>query len=136
MMAEQLREAIQRIAVSAIAAGSPSDYCIGIVETADPLSIRIEQQELLTEDFLLLTDMVRDYAVDITVSHTTENRSGGTGDASFASHNHDYSGRKKIIVHNGLVPSEAVILIRQAGGQEYIVLCRVGEHQQVIGQWG
>lgn len=136
MMAEQLREAIQRIAVSAIAADSPSDYCIGIVETADPLSIRIEQQELLTEDFFLLTDMVRDYVVDITVSHTTENKSGGTGDASFESHNHDYTGRKKIIVHNGLVPGEAVILIRQAGGQEYIVLCRVGAHQQVIGQWG
>lgn len=136
MNAEALHEAIQRIAGKAVKAGNPCDYCLGVVESTAPLTIRIEQQEEpLTEEFLILTDLVRDYSVDITVSHTTENRAGGSGDASFASHNHDYKGRKKIIVHNGLAAGESVILIRQAGGQEFIVLSRLYDHTNVSGQW-
>lgn len=73
--------------------------------------------------------------MDISVSHQTEDRAGGSGDPSFASHNHDYKGRKKIIVHNGLSVGESVILIRQAGGQEFIVLSRVTDHINITGQW-
>ena len=58
--------------------------------------------------------------VDITVSHTTENRAGGGGYALFESHNHDYTGRKKITVHNGLHVGETVIMLRQAGGQGFV----------------
>lgn len=136
MNEERLLDVIRRVAVNAVNAGNPSDYCIGTVISTNPLSIQLNQQEeALSEDFLILTDLVRDFTVDITVSHQTENRAGGSGDPSFASHNHDYTGRKKIIVHNGLSVGEAVILIRQAGGQEFIVLSRVSDHANVTGQW-
>lgn len=136
MMEEQLLTAIQRIALNAVNSGSPCDYCIGTVMSVDPLTIQIDQQEeALTEDFLVLTDLVRDFQVDITVSHKTENRSGGSGDAAYASHNHAYSGRKKITVHNGLSVGESVILLRQAGGQEFLVLSRVNDHQNLTGEW-
>ena len=127
---------IQLAAAKAIAASNPADYCVGTVEGVNPLVIRTEQQETLTEDFLILTDLVRDYDVDITVNHTTQNRSGGGGDSAFASHNHQYTGRKRITVHNGLCAGEAVILVRQAGGQEFIVLSRVNNHINLSGQWG
>lgn len=135
-MSQQLYQTIQQLVSQTVQAGKPADYCIGVVESASPLTIRLDQKEIVSEEFLVLTDLVRDFQVDITVSHTTENRAGGGGDAEFASHNHDYSGRKKIIFHNALHAGESVLLIRQAGGQEYIVLSRIFDHTNVTGQWG
>lgn len=136
MNGENLLGLIQQAAKKVVEASNLTDYCIGMVESTVPLVIRTEQQETLTEDFLILTDLVRDYDVDITVNHTTQNRSGGGGDSAFASHNHQYTGRKRITVHNGLSAGEAVILVRQAGGQEFIVLSRVNNHINLSGQWG
>lgn len=135
-MSRQLVSTLQKLVAQTNNAMKPTDYCLGVVETVAPLSIRIDQKDILTEEFLILTDLVRDFSVDITVSHTTENRAGGGGDAEFASHNHDYMGRKKIIVHNSLSVGESVILIQQAGGQEFIVLSRLYDHSNVTGQWG
>ena len=135
-MSRQLVSTLQKLVAQTNNAMKPTDYCLGVVETVAPLSIRIDQKDILTEEFLILTDLVRDFSVDITVSHTTENRAGGGGDAEFASHNHDYTGRKKIIVHNALSVGESVILIQQAGGQEFIVLSRLYDHSNVTGQWG
>ena len=135
-MSRQLVSTLQKLVAQTNNAMKLTDYCLGVVETVAPLSIRIDQKDILTEDFLILTDLVRDFTVDITVSHTTENRAGGGGYAEFASHNHDYTGRKKIIVHNGLSVGESVILIQQAGGQEFIVLSRLYDHSNVVGQWG
>ena len=136
MNGENLLGLIQQAAKKVVEASNLTDYCIGMVESTAPLVIRTEQQETLTEDFLILTDLVRDYDVDITVNHTTQNRSGGGGDSAIASHNHQYTGRKRITVHNGLSAGEAVILVRQAGGQEFIVLSRVNNHINLSGQWG
>ena len=96
----------------------------------------MSQKDLITAEFLITTDAVRDYDVDIEVNHTTENRAGGGGYAEFASHNHDYTGRKKIRVYNGLKPGEVVSMIRQRGGQQYLVVSRVHNHQGLSGQWG
>lgn len=131
-----LANAMRQIAAQTVAAGKPSDYIIGVVENISPLIIRIEQKETITSEFLLLTDLVRDHEVDIEVNHVTENRAGGSGDPAFASHNHDYTGRKKVKICNGLSVGESVILIRQSGGQEYIVLSRIFNHTNTTGQWG
>ena len=135
-MSRRLVQTLQQLAAQTEKAGKPCDYCLGVVESTSPLTIRIDQKDIVTEEFLILTDLVRDYSVDITVSHTTENRAGGGGYAEFAGHNHDYTGRKKIIVHNGLSVGESVILVQQAGGQEFIVLSRLYDHTNVSGQWG
>lgn len=130
-----LLPAIQQAVKQSVEAARPSDYILGTVETVSPLSIRLNSRDLVTEDFLILTDAVRNYNVDITVSHQTENRAGGSGDPSFASHNHDYKGRKRITVHNGLAVGEIVVMLRQGGGQQYCVLSRVHDHANVTGQW-
>lgn len=135
-MNAELLQILRELVVQTISAGKPADYILGVVESVSPLTIRVDQREIITEEFLILTDLVRDYQVDITVSHTTENRGGGGGYAEFASHSHDYTGRKKIIVHNSLAVGESVVLIRQAGGQEYIVLSRIFDHTSCNGQWG
>lgn len=135
-MSVQLLKTLQTLIKQTTEAGKPTDYLLGVVETINPLSIRIEQKELLTKEFLILTDAVCDYNVDIEVNHITENRAGGGGDPAFASHNHGYLGRKKIRVYNSLHIGEQVILIQQAGGQEFIVLSRVFNHTNLTGQWG
>lgn len=135
-MSTQLLQTIQAIVDQTVKAGKPTDYLLGVVETINPLSIRLEQRDVVTAEFLILTDTVRDHDVDIEVAHVTENRAGGGGDAAFASHNHDYSGRKKIRIYNGLHQGEQVIMIQQSGGQEFIVLSRVFNHTNLGGEWG
>lgn len=131
-----LFQALQELTKQTNDAAHPSDYILGIVETAAPLSIRVNQRDLITEEFLILTDAVRDYDVDIEVNHVTENRAGGSGYAEYQSHNHEYKGRKKIRVYNALKVGEMVIMIRQAGAQQYCVLSRVKNHAGLSGQWG
>lgn len=106
----------------------------GQVTSVNPLTINVEDRLPLTEEFLVLLHTVKDYKVDITVSHTTENAAGGSGYAEYESHNHGYSGLKTIIVHNGLKVGEEVILLRQSGGQSFIVLDRAND-PIVSGQW-
>ena len=136
MSSAQLVQTMQALIKQTMDSSKPADYIVGVVESVSPLSIRVEQRDVVSEEFLILTDAVRDYDVDIEVNHITENRAGGSGDPAFESHNHGYLGRKKIRVYNGLVPGESVIMVRQAGGQEYCVLSRVFNHKNLSGQWG
>lgn len=129
-----LVQVIKQIAVEASAASKPTSITYGKVITIDPLSIQIEQKLTLPAEFFKLTKAVTDHYVDMTVNHVTEDRAGGSGDPAFASHNHDYTGRKKIIIHNGLQVDEEVILLQVQGGQRYIVLDRVFNHI-VSGEW-
>lgn len=130
----ELVQVIKQIAGEAVEAGKPAGVTYGEVMNINPLEIKIEQKLTLPAEFFKLTKAVTDHYVDMTVNHITENRAGGGGDAEFASHNHDYSGRKKFLVHNGLQIGEEVILLQVQGGQRYIVLDRVLDHI-VSGEW-
>jgi hypothetical protein len=133
-LSANLVEVIKRIAGEAVEAGKPTAITYGKVITINPLSIQIEQKLTLPAEFFGLTKAVTDHYVDMTVSHVTENKGGGGGYALFESHNHDYKGRKKYLVHNGLRVGEEVILLRVQGGQRYIVLDRVFNHI-TEGEW-
>lgn len=136
MSGTQLCQTMQQLIMQSVNAAKLTDYILGTVESAVPLTIRISQKEVITEPYLVLTDAVRDYDVDIGVSHITENAAGGFGDAQYESHSHKYVGRKKIRVYNGLQKGESVILLRQSGAQEYCVLSRIFNHANLSGQWG
>ena len=118
-------ENIKKAALDAVHASNPSGIYFGTVISPSPLKISVEQKMTLTEKQLVLTTLVQDFSVNMTVDHTTENKSGGSGDSSFASHNHDYKGTKSFRVHLGLKAGEKVMLIRVQGGQKYIVLDRI-----------
>lgn len=116
---------IKKIAVEAVNTSKPTAITYGKVISSSPLKINVEQKMTLTDAQLVLTRNVTDYKVYMTVDHTTENTSGGSGDSAFASHNHAYKGKKQFTVHNGLVVGEEVIMVQMQGGQKYIVLDRV-----------
>lgn len=116
----------------------------GIVEEVSPLKIRIDQKHLLYEDDLKLSHLVKNYYVDITVQHSTDSIYG-YWDTSHThpnvssapipiDHEHEYKGRKKILIHNELLKGEKVILLRQQGGQMYYVVDRIVE-PTVKGEW-
>lgn len=117
--------AIKRAAVDAVEATKPTSIVYGKVISISPLKINVEQKMTLTNAQLVLTRNVTDHKIHMTVDHVTENRSGGSGDTSFASHNHTYKGKKEFTVHNGLIIGDEVVMIRIQGGQKYIVLDRV-----------
>lgn len=129
-----LLDVIKQISKETMEASKPAGITFGTVVNISPLEIQIEQKLTLPEEFFKLTKAVTDHYVDISVNHVTEQRSGGGSYAEFASHDHEYSGRKKFLVHNGLQVGEEVILLQVQGGQRYIILDRVFDHK-VSGEW-
>lgn len=128
-------EIVKRAAVEAVEASKPVVLLFGQVISDSPLKIQVDQKTILTEKMLILTRNVTDFEVDMSVSHLTENRSGGSGDAAFASHNHNYTGRKKFMVHNALVVGDWVVLARVQKGKRYVALDRVKPHPALKGEW-
>lgn len=120
-----LNEGFKQLALEAVKASMPSGVYFGTVISASPLKISVEQKMTLSEKQLVLTRNVTNFKTTMTVNHATENKSGGSGDASFASHNHEYKGTKEFIINNALQTGEKVVLIREQGGQKFIVLDRI-----------
>lgn len=116
---------MQNIANQSYAASKPMSVVYGEVINVTPLKIKVDQKLELTEEFLVLTRNVIDYEIEMTVDHRTENTAGGSGEASFASHNHAYTGKKIFLVHNALKIGEQVIMLRDNGGQKYVILDKV-----------
>lgn len=127
-------EIIKQAAVEAVKASNPCAIMFGKVISTTPLKINVEQRLTLDESHLILTSLVRDFEVDMTVDHFTEdddylNTSHSHPDAGTSSfdstHKHAYAGKKTFQVHLGLVENESVLLMQVQGGQKYIVLDRV-----------
>ncbi|MGG0663400.1 DUF2577 domain-containing protein [Viridibacillus arvi] len=93
----------------------PVFVLFGEVTSQSPLEILVEQRLPLDEDQLVLTRAVRDYEIEMTVDHLTETDNGP------AAHTHQYKGKKKFLIHNGLVVGDRVKLLRVQGGQQYVV---------------
>lgn len=129
-----LVQTLQELTMQTVEAAKPADIVMGEVLSVSPLSIQIDQRDILPASFFHLTHAVKDYYVDIEVNHVTETRAGGSGYPQFASHDHDYIGRKKIMIYNGLKVGEKVLLLCRQGGQDYIILDRIFD-PIVSGQW-
>ena len=106
-------DAIKRIIDNLLERKKLMIFEYGTVEEISPLKIRIDQKHLLYEDDLKLSHLVKDYYVDITVQHSTDSIYGSwdtnhphpnVPQATIPiDHEHEYKGRKKILIHNGLL---------------------------------
>lgn len=129
-----LVKAMKQAALDAVDAKKPVAVYYGTVKSESPLKIDVEQKMTLSEAQLVLTKAVLDHYVDIEVKHITEKRGGGSGYPAYESHDHEYKGRKKIMIYNGLKKGEKVLLIRFQEGQKFVVWDRVCDHT-VKGEW-
>lgn len=114
-----------------------SSVCIGKVVKVQPLQIKtgellLDQDDLLVSD--LLTESYKRSAHIVSsgeLTSSTQATSGGTGDASFATHNHkisasyNLSGTADIVFKTDLKSGDLLALMPTENRQTYIVLCKV-----------
>lgn len=134
---------IKQAALDAVNAAKPVEVCFGKVTSEKPLKILVEQKMTLGEKQLVLSRNVTTFTTEVTVDWKSENHSiphnhdinltDSNGDSVTGStqnkdvpHIHEITGKKKITIHNELVVGDEVILVRQQGGQKYIVWDRIG----------
>ena len=144
--ANDLLNAFKKAAMDALKASHPTDYCFGKVISSSPLKISIEQKMTLGAAQLVLSRNVTDYAVNMSIDYQTASAlsshnhklqgdtesynshshslSGDTTDVDLT-HTHSVSGTTQITIHNALQIGDEVILLKQNGGQKYLVLDRL-----------
>lgn len=125
----QLLKLMKKAGLEAMDNSVPTQVFVGTVTSVDPLEITIDQRLPIPAEFLLLTDNVRDYEVEISfddsgIVHDVNGYLPGTeheiSKLAFTSRI-----KNKITVYNSLKIGESVKLIREQGGQKFIVLNRV-----------
>lgn len=124
-----LLKIIKRAAVEAVNATKPVEICFGKVVSISPLKINVEQKMTLGKEQLVLTRNVTDYKTQITGGNIKDFYYSGTypditQNPVSPPHVHAI-GRVEITVHNGLVVGDEVLLLRQQGGQKYVVVDRI-----------
>lgn len=128
--AVELMKTIKRASLDAVNASKPVEVCFGKVTSASPLEILVEQKMILRKSQLVLCRNVTDYKTYMTGGNIQNfYYVGSPPNVSTLpvspSHVHAM-GKIQVTVHNGLVVGDEVILLRQQGGQKYIVVDRIG----------
>lgn len=116
---KNLVELIKQISADTEKTASPCDFCYGKVISESPIQILVEQKLTLSEMQLVLTRNVTDFEIEVDFKDekVLKNEPAPTA------HEH-IIGKHKITVPNSLKTGELVILLRQRGGQKYLVLDR------------
>jgi len=142
--ANGLMNAVKRAARDEREASKPVNVYFGEVVSKSPLKINVEQKMVLGRAQLILTRNVTDFITMVSMNWESEKEiqehghsiglqtdsgddslHGKTGIQS-GKHTHILTGQKQITIHNGLDVGDEVILVRQQGGQKFIVVDRIG----------
>lgn len=107
---------LKQLALDAVDAGSFADFSIGTVKQVHPLVIEQEDGPELTERFLLLSRMVTEHEERGKIKTWTEYEP-----VEWAEY--------RLIRQVGLKAGERVILAKTSGGQQYLVLDRIGNKE-------
>lgn len=111
-----LIDLIKHTAIKAVEATNPVKVMFGTVLSTNPLEIEVESRMKLTEDFLVLTERVTRYEVDL--EHDHSNDAGITTKGLTA----------MLIdtpIRTGLSNGDKVVLLRVQGGHQFVVLDKV-----------
>lgn len=112
-----LSQVIKRASIEAMNAEKPVNVGYGKVISISPLVIETDKKLPLPAEALVLCRAVTDYETQVTVDWLTSNVDG---------HLHSVSGKKAITIHNALQVGDVVVLAKIQGGQQYLVIDRVG----------
>lgn len=131
-----LLDTVKKVAVQSAESTIPMAIKHGTVKKTDPLTIWVDDRFDVTGEALIVPKELQP-GYCITHRHSgfegspeTESKSGGTEEAAFAPHSHGLknnywtnSGAESEYYY-GLKQGEKVILLRNAGGQQYLILGR------------
>ena len=122
---------IAKISNQAMETTIPLNILYAKVISISPLKVETEQKLIIDEEFLILTDAVRNYKTKISFDNpdikqvfTTWNMPE-TNESSLSKISFKEKIKHDITVYNALEVGEGIILIRVQGGQEYIILGRI-----------
>ena len=101
--AYDLLNIVKKAAMEAFNASQPSDFVFGKVVCISPLKISVEQKLTLGVSQLVLTRNVTNFNINIGLE----------------------SEEKEMTIQNALRVGDEVVLLKQKGGQKYLVLDRV-----------
>lgn len=90
---------IKKAGVNAVGAANPVTIVYATVTSLNPLEVNVDQRFSLTEDFLVVPELLTNYSVTI--------------------------GETEYMIREGLKLGDKVLLLRVQGGQQYVVLDKV-----------
>ncbi len=132
-----LLNTMKKVAESTNSAGVPVAFLFGTVTVANPLTIRVDNRFDITGAAIVVMKQFAPgaypthYHTGFKDSPSTGTTGGESGDASFASHSHtlgaDYQTNDDDTseCYYGLAVGDKVVLLRNQGGQSFLVLGRV-----------
>ncbi|WP_227793628.1 DUF2577 domain-containing protein [Paenibacillus guangzhouensis] len=112
-----IADKIRQLGIDAISAGNPVAVLFGKVSKINPLEVIVDQRFTLDEDFLIITEQLTRYEVDLELAYV--NMSGNTQTET------QQSMKNIVIIREGLKVGDVVILLRIQGGQKYVVWDKV-----------
>ena len=102
-MATGIIDTVKRAAMEAMENDKPTDLRYGKVVSVSPLKVQVTNQFNIPSSMLVVPQHLTNYEVSVTLDED----------------------RKKMTIHNALQVNDKVALIRQKGGQSYLILDRV-----------
>ena len=113
----ELLNAIKQAPTEANDASKPVQVCFGKVTSSSPLQILVDQKMTLGSAQLVVPEHLTDYEIEMTVKDWNTETS--------SNHTHPIKGKKKVVMHGALKSGDKVLLVREQGGQKYIVIDRM-----------
>lgn len=132
-----LLDTMKKVAKQSQDATVPAAFLFGNVTSTSPLTIRVDNRFDITGEAIVV---MKQFCAGYYPTHQhsgfkdapkTEQKAGGAGDASFAPHDHtlknDYLTNTDDTseYYYGLAVGDKVVLLRNQGGQSFLVLGRV-----------
>lgn len=108
-----LANKIRQLGAGAVDASSPVSVLFGKVMNTAPLEILVDQRFTIDQDFLVVTQQMTRYELDLKHKHRTS--AEDTQEALV----------DKIVIREGLQAGDTVLLLRMQGGQKYVVWDKV-----------
>ena len=124
-MATGIIDVVKRAAIDAMNNAQMCDLRFGTVTSVNPLKVQVTNLFTIPESLLIVPEHLTNHNVKVTIDWNTGNKSGGSGEDSFASHSHTLSGTKTMTIHGALLVGDKVALLRKQGGQSYFILDRI-----------
>ena len=128
-MSTGLIDIMKRASTDAMNNAQMCDLRFGKVISVEPLKVQVTNLFTIPESLLIVPERLTDYEIKITTSDygwKTDSESGGSGEDSFASHNHTINQTERTLkVHGALKVGDKVALLRKQGGQSYFILDRI-----------
>lgn len=129
-MATGMIEIMKIAAMEAIDNAKPCDVRFGTVSSVSPLSVRISSDLILPESVLVVPQHLTDYTVNVNIGLIANDSADDEVEEGDIIEDVDESitegiDERTLTIYNALEVGDNVVLLRNQGGKQYLILDRV-----------